>query len=330
MLSARFSRQDAQIRGVVDPRSGREIPLNDAVSHGIVDFVSGMYVNIVTGERVPLDRAVRDGLVRKEGSPLRDLPTPTPGSAPASATQTMQSQVSMAQSTGPRMPGPPQQQQQQQGGFTEYHHFESSRMSTHQVSRVPASPQQQVSRVRASTTVSETPSSASAVQSAVIPRSAPQQQQQQPIRGPAVSAETPYRTQHSVQQSFLGVGPPSTDPGGGGVPGPGPPAPGGPAPAPPVVGITYTEALQRGLIDTTHAEFRDPRTGDRMPVELARRKGLLVRGGPGDDGPEESLPDDSLDDSSDMLGGDRGTISADDEGDSLYSRDSTLLEDTTR
>ncbi len=333
--------REAQIRGVVDPGSGREIPLNDAVSRGIVDFVNGMYVNTITGERIPLDEAVQQGLVRKEGSPLRDVPPPS-----AQQQQPMPAMAPMPQMPPmPRMPAHPQQQQA--GSFTEYH-YESSRssMATHQVSRVPASPDQQVSRVRASAPVSETTGSASAVQSAAIIHPPP-----------PTTAVADYRAPHSVQQSFLGVGPASTDPGGT---------------LPP--SLSYTEAVHKGLVDVTHGEFTDPRTGDRMPLQVAVRKGLLraeesttpeqaleetvptqesaaqmytdprtgermtlhiavqrglVRGGAVVVPLEESSTEDSLDDSSEMLG-DRGTISADDEGDSQYSRDSYIVDDSSR
>ena len=302
---------EAQIRGVFDPHTGREIPLNDAVSHGIVDFVSGMYVNTVTGERIPLDRALQQGLVRKEGSPFRDV---TPTAQPV--TTSMATHVAPVPQMAPmpqmqpmgQIPQMPPMTQAQGATFTEYHYETSRSMASHQVSRVPAStnqqvsrvpastnqqvsrvpasPQHQVSRVPASTPVSETPYSASAVQSVKI-----EQQQSDSHK-------------HSVQQSFLGVGPASTDPGG-------------------TLTLTYTEAVHKGLIDVQHQEFTDPRTGDRMPVDLAIRRRLLT-----DQALEESTPEDSLDDSSEML--DRGTISADDEGESLYSRDSTLIEDSSR
>ena len=252
---------EAQIRGVVDPHTGREIPLNDAVSHGIVDFVSGMYVNTVTGERIPLDRALQQGLVRKEGSPFRDV---APRAQPV--TTSMQTHMAPVPQMAPmpqmqpmgQIPQMPPMTQAQGATFTEYHYETSRSMASHQVSRVPAStnqqvsrvpastnqqvsrvpasPQHQVSRVPASTPVSETPYSASAVQSVKI-----EQQQSDSHK-------------HSVQQSFLGVGPASTDPGG-------------------TLTLTYTEAVHKGLIDVHHQEFRDPHTGDRMPVDPRNTKG---------------------------------------------------------
>ena len=284
--------RDAQIRGVVDPHTGREIPLNDAVSHGIVDFVSGMYVNTVTNERIPLDQALQQGLVRKEGSPFRDMGQsgPVTTSMQTNVHQASMQQMAQMPQMQPmgQMPQMPQMAQSQAGTFSEYHYESSRSMASHQVSRVPASndqqvsrvpasPQHQVSRVPASTPVSETAYSASAVQSVKI-----EQQQSDSHK-------------HFVQQSFLGVGPASTDPGGT---------------------LTYTEAVHKGLIDVAHQEFTDPHTGDTMPVDLAIRKGLLT-----DQALEESTPEDSLDDSSEML--DRGTISADDE-------DSTLIDDSSR
>ena len=308
---AKTPETEAQIRGVVDPHTGREIPLNDAVSHGIVDFVSGMYVNTVTGARIPLDQAVQQGLVRKEGSPFRDV---TPKAQPV--TTSMQTHVAPVPQMAPmpqiqpmgHIPQMPPITQVQGSTFTEYHYETSRSMASHQVSRVPASTSQQVSRVPASTNqqVSRVPAS-SQHQVSRVPASTPVSEttySASAVQSVKIEQQQSDSHQHSVQQSFLGVGPASTDPGGTST-------------------LTYTEAVHKGLINVHHQEFTDPRTGDRMPVELAIRKGLLT-----DQALEESTPEDSLDDSSEML--DRGTISADDEGDSLYSRDSTLIEDSSR
>ena len=63
------------IKSVIDPRSGEEIPISDAVRHQIVDKVKAQYWNMKTDERISIDEAIFRGLVnveRVEDSAKRD------------------------------------------------------------------------------------------------------------------------------------------------------------------------------------------------------------------------------------------------------------------
>ena len=51
------------IKSVIDPRSGEEIPISDAVRHQIVDKVKAEYWNMKTDERISIDDAIMRGLV---------------------------------------------------------------------------------------------------------------------------------------------------------------------------------------------------------------------------------------------------------------------------
>jgi len=58
--------QSYRIKSVIDPQTGEEIPISDAVRHKIVDKGSGMYWNMKTNEMIPIDEAIRLGLVITE------------------------------------------------------------------------------------------------------------------------------------------------------------------------------------------------------------------------------------------------------------------------
>lgn len=58
--------QSYRIKSVIDPQTGEEIPIADAVRHKIVDKASGMYWNMKTDEMIPIDEAIRLGLVITE------------------------------------------------------------------------------------------------------------------------------------------------------------------------------------------------------------------------------------------------------------------------
>ena len=63
------------IKSVIDPRSGEEIPISDAVRHQIVDKVKAEYWNMKTDERISIDEAIMRGLVnikRVEDSAKRE------------------------------------------------------------------------------------------------------------------------------------------------------------------------------------------------------------------------------------------------------------------
>ena len=54
------------IKSVIDPTTGEEIPISDAVRHQIVDKVKGVYWNMQTNEQIPIEEAIQRGLVIAE------------------------------------------------------------------------------------------------------------------------------------------------------------------------------------------------------------------------------------------------------------------------
>ena len=58
--------QSYRIKSVIDPQTGEEIPIADAVRHKIVDKATGMYWNMKTDEMVPIEEAIHRGLVITE------------------------------------------------------------------------------------------------------------------------------------------------------------------------------------------------------------------------------------------------------------------------
>jgi len=58
--------QSYRIKSVIDPQTGEEIPIADAVRHKIVDKATGTYWNMKTNELIPIDEAIRQGLVITE------------------------------------------------------------------------------------------------------------------------------------------------------------------------------------------------------------------------------------------------------------------------
>jgi len=65
--------QSYRIKSVIDPRTGEEIPIADAVRHKIVDKATGTYWNLRTNETIAIDEAIRLGLVITE--PVDVAPT---------------------------------------------------------------------------------------------------------------------------------------------------------------------------------------------------------------------------------------------------------------
>ena len=58
--------QSYRIKSVIDPRTGEEIPIADAVRHKLVDKTSGTYWNMKTDEMIPIDEAIHLGLIITE------------------------------------------------------------------------------------------------------------------------------------------------------------------------------------------------------------------------------------------------------------------------
>lgn len=54
------------IRAVVDPQTGHELSLRDAIVKGIVDQENGLYVNKATGEKVSIPEAMNQGQIKVE------------------------------------------------------------------------------------------------------------------------------------------------------------------------------------------------------------------------------------------------------------------------
>lgn len=55
-----------RVKSVIDPQTGEEIPLADAVRHKIIDKANGTYWNMKTNEMISIEEAVRQGLVIME------------------------------------------------------------------------------------------------------------------------------------------------------------------------------------------------------------------------------------------------------------------------
>ena len=49
---------------MVDPETGAEVSIMDAIEKGIVDQNRGLYVNKVTGKSIPIPEAMNNGQVR--------------------------------------------------------------------------------------------------------------------------------------------------------------------------------------------------------------------------------------------------------------------------
>lgn len=62
------STKSKMIKSVIDPRTGEEIPISDAIRHQIVDKVHNRYWNMKTNAFMDLDQAIEKGLVLTESS----------------------------------------------------------------------------------------------------------------------------------------------------------------------------------------------------------------------------------------------------------------------
>ena len=58
------SSKHCSVQSVVDPRTGEEISIKEAVALGILDHRSGRYVNLLTGEKIPISAAISKGLIK--------------------------------------------------------------------------------------------------------------------------------------------------------------------------------------------------------------------------------------------------------------------------
>ena len=50
--------------GVIDPRTQKEVTMQEAVASGIINSAAGMYVNHLTGEQYPIPVAMNAGLIK--------------------------------------------------------------------------------------------------------------------------------------------------------------------------------------------------------------------------------------------------------------------------
>jgi len=64
--SAQKDIRSYRVKSVIDPQTGEEIPLADAVRHKIIDKTNGTYWNMKTNELIPIEEAVRRGLLVTE------------------------------------------------------------------------------------------------------------------------------------------------------------------------------------------------------------------------------------------------------------------------
>ncbi len=63
IVSDIFETKSFTIKSVIDPRTGEEIPIADAVRHKIVDKNKGEYLNLQTDEIIPVAEAIQKGLI---------------------------------------------------------------------------------------------------------------------------------------------------------------------------------------------------------------------------------------------------------------------------
>ena len=73
-LLTSVSRESMTVKSVVDPRSGKEILLPEAIRKGLFDPEKGEVVNALTGQAVPLELAVTQGLAKVESSSTQKKP----------------------------------------------------------------------------------------------------------------------------------------------------------------------------------------------------------------------------------------------------------------
>ena len=69
--ASREERKRFVIKAVLDPRTGQQISIVDAVRQGVVDQAKGLYVNPETGEGLPIPQAMAQGKIIVEYSTVR-------------------------------------------------------------------------------------------------------------------------------------------------------------------------------------------------------------------------------------------------------------------
>jgi dystonin len=75
--SEQYLDQDLVILGVMDPRTGKVVSLDEAEKLGLVDIDQGVYVDPITRELVPLEDAIKRGMLRARlAHPERDATNP--------------------------------------------------------------------------------------------------------------------------------------------------------------------------------------------------------------------------------------------------------------
>ncbi|XP_074641306.1 uncharacterized protein LOC141899052 [Tubulanus polymorphus] len=63
-----------KIESVIDPKSGQELSINEAINRGIIDHKTGSYIDQNTGKKIPISEAVSKGLVKGEVTTPKPLP----------------------------------------------------------------------------------------------------------------------------------------------------------------------------------------------------------------------------------------------------------------
>jgi hypothetical protein len=69
-----------EVMSVVDPRTQENVSMPEAIRRGLVDPQTGMYIDVATGQKIPLDKAVEKGLVSTDGGEVKLVPTEELGS----------------------------------------------------------------------------------------------------------------------------------------------------------------------------------------------------------------------------------------------------------
>ncbi|CAG5131558.1 unnamed protein product, partial [Candidula unifasciata] len=58
--------REITLKSVLDPRTGRELDVEDAVKRGLISIENGQYTNPMTGEKMSLNKAIDRGLIKAE------------------------------------------------------------------------------------------------------------------------------------------------------------------------------------------------------------------------------------------------------------------------
>ena len=65
--------KSVHVTGVVDPGSGRDMSVSEAIRAGMLDTEKGEFINVVSGQKMALDKAIEKGHVRTDGAETQHM-----------------------------------------------------------------------------------------------------------------------------------------------------------------------------------------------------------------------------------------------------------------